>query len=128
LGRVRFLLGEHRRAEEALRAASVPEAPLLVRYLAAVFRGNVAEARRDEAAARRHYEQALELLPRAQAPMLALSRMCDAHGDAGCARRWLIASLKDVDAKREDYWWTYPRGQTWRIVERIAELRRLGLE
>ncbi|HEX7087659.1 MAG TPA: hypothetical protein VF198_14955 [Vicinamibacterales bacterium] len=129
LGRVRFLLGEHRRAEEALRAASVPGAPLLVRYLAAVFRGNVAEARRDEATARRHYERALDLLPGAQAPMLALSRMCDARGDTACARRWLVASLNAVDdTRREDYWWTYPRGQTWRIAERIAELRRLGLE
>ncbi len=128
LGRVRFLLGEPDRAEEALRAASAPEAPLLVRYLAAVFRGNVAEARRDQAGARQYYEQALDLLPGAQAPMLALSRMCDARGDTACARRWLIASLNEADPKREDYWWTYPRGQTWRIVERLAELRRLGLE
>jgi tetratricopeptide (TPR) repeat protein len=128
LGRVRFLLGEHDRAEEALRAASVPGAPLLVRYLAAVFGGGVAEASRDEASARQSYERALDLLPGAQAPMLALSRLCDARGDTACARRWLVASLNEVDPKREDYWWTYPRGQTWRIAERIAELRRLGLE
>ncbi len=128
LGRVRHRLGHHDRAATALAAAAADKAPLLVRYLAALFTGGLAEDRDDAAAAERSYAQALTLLPDAQAPMLSLSRLCDARGDTPCARTWLLRSMSAVKPTREDYWWTYRRGQTWRLEERFTELRRQGLQ
>ena len=60
--------------------------------------------------------------------MLALSRICDARGDTPCAQAWLVRSLNAAKPTREDYWWTYRRGQTWRLEERFTELRRQGLQ
>ena len=128
LGRIRQRLGHHDRAGAALAAASADEAPLMVRYLAALFSGELAEDRRDLPGAQRAYAQALDLLPNAQAPMLALSRICDARGDTPCAQAWLVRSLNAAKPTREDYWWTYRRGQTWRLEERFTELRRQGLQ
>ena len=124
-GRVRQLLGDERDAAEAFDAVDrLQPAPFLA-YLSRLFRAELAETAGDLTAARQRYRECQALMPLAQAPAMALSRLGDAQGDEHEARRWLRRSFAAVTPGREDPWWEYPWGQRRLLPERLARLRQL---
>jgi tetratricopeptide (TPR) repeat protein len=125
LGHVLQLTGNPDEAEAALAKVSETTTDKRWRYLAEMFRADLAESRGDVAAARRHYAAALEHWSAAQAPILALSRLSASEGDWPAAKARL-ASLEPQNGGRfEDPWWAYPFGQAWRIDAGVATLRTL---
>jgi tetratricopeptide (TPR) repeat protein len=125
LGHALLLTGKAADVEAAL--AKVPETTTDTRwrYLAELFRADLAESRGDVAAARQRYAAALEVWPQAQAPILALSRLSASEGDWPAAKARL-ASLEPQNGGRfEDPWWAYPFGQAWRLDAAVATLRTL---
>jgi hypothetical protein len=127
LGHARGLRGRNSEAAAAYAAVTASDAPPNLRYLARVFAGALADEAGDAAAARRHYEAALQLYPAAQRPKLALSAACFAAGDRACADTWLERSMAEVSPDRADPWWTYADGQAWLADRRLAALRARGL-
>jgi tetratricopeptide (TPR) repeat protein len=108
LGRVLGLLGRSEDAARELRAALRRAPEPLLEYFAALFLGREADTlgHRDEA--RRSYERAAALFPRAQSPRLALSELAMHHGDASVATAaldsmWRLSSV----GQGEDPWWDY---------------------
>ena len=67
-------------------------------------------ARGDAVSADQLYRESLALMPVAQAPSLALSRLADSRGDLRDARRWLQRSFVAVGPRREDPWWADSAG------------------
>lgn len=128
LGRVRGLLGNLDDAREVLERVTASDAPTYLRYVAWLFMGELAEEERAADTARAAYRRAVELMPHAQAPMSALSRLCDAEADAVCARRWLDQSFAAADADRPDPWSLYPHGQAWLLDARLERFRHGGLQ
>ena len=127
LGRVRSLLGNRDGAREVLEQVTASAAPTYLRYVAWLFMGELDEVERAPDTARAAYRRAVELMPHAQAPLSALSRLCDAEADAACARRWLDQSFAAADPDRPDPWWLYPHGQAWIMDVRLEEFRQRGL-
>jgi tetratricopeptide (TPR) repeat protein len=122
-GRARFLQGNLKAARSYIEPLRQGSPPAFVRYLAWLFLGDVEERESKWEAARHAYEQARRIAPQAQAPLLAMSRLCDAAADARCAREFLERSLSAVSAKRLDPWWDYHRGQAWLGEIRLSALR-----
>lgn len=122
-GRVNSHLGNRNAARRDLEEVTAGDAPARLRSLAWLFLGELEEQERRWHQAREAYERALALSPRAQAPMLALSRLCDAGGDRDCARRWLQRSFDALGRDRADPWWDYLRGQAWQSGPRLTSLR-----
>ena len=127
LGHASALRGRARDAADAYAAVASSDAPAHLRYLARVFAGDLADAAGDGAAARQHYEAALQLYPAAQRPKLALSAACFVAGDRACADSWLEQSMSEVAPDRADPWWRYADGQAWLADRRLAALRERGL-
>lgn len=127
-GRVNSHLGDRTAARRALERVATSNAPANLRYLAQLFLGDLAERERQPERARAAYESALALFPRAQAPMLALSLLCDSAGEAECARQWLSQSMAAAARGRLDPWWAYQRGQAWLGDRRLIAFRATGLE
>ena len=125
LGRVLLLLGRGVEAEASF--AKVPEATAdkRWRYLAEMFRADLADGAGDRAAARTRYEAALAIWPEAQAPVLALSRLSASEGDWPAAQARLATLAPRAGGRGEDPWWAYGFGQAWRIDAGLATLRRL---
>lgn len=123
LGRVKSHLGNRNAARQDLEEVTASDAPARLRSLAWLFLGELEEQERRRDQAREAYERALALSPAAQAPMLALSRLCDAGGDRDCARRWLQRSFDALGRDRADPWWDYLRGQAWQSGPRLTSLR-----
>jgi tetratricopeptide (TPR) repeat protein len=126
LARVRQLLGDAtqaRRLLEAVLERSTP-APFL-RYHARLFLGELDEQAGDSASAATHYTEALVVMPVAQAPALALSRLNDTSGNIADAKRWLTRSLVAVSSNRDDPWWRYAKGQAWLVPERFQALQEI---
>jgi tetratricopeptide (TPR) repeat protein len=125
VGRVLLLLGRVDEAEAAF--AKVPEstADRRWRYLAEMFRADVADGRGDRAVARSRYEAARAIWPESQAPILALSRLSATDGDWPAAQAHLAALSPRAGGRAEDPWWAYGFGQAWRIDAALATLRRL---
>jgi len=128
LGRVRGLLGNLDAAREVLERVTASAAPTYLRYVAWLFMGELAEEERASDTARAAYRRAVELMPHAQAPMSALSRLCDAEADAACARRWLDQAFAAAEPDRPDPWWLYPHGQAWLVEVRLERFRHRGLQ
>lgn len=126
-GRINSHLGDHKEARRAFERVATGDAPALLRYLAQLFQGDLADREQRPDEARAAYEAASVLYPSAQAPLLSLSRLCDAAGDQTCARRWLTRSLAATKPGRVDPWWDYQRGQAWRLQERLSRFRARGL-
>lgn len=127
-GRINTHLGDRTAARRALDQVAASDAPAQLRYLAYLFLGDLAEREQQPDRARAAYESALTLIPTAQAPMLALSLLCDGAGESACARRWLAQSLAATRRGRLDPWWAYQRGQAWLGDARLAAFRATGLQ
>ena len=81
-------------------------------YFAELFLGREEEALGNRSDAKRHFENAAELYPKAQSPRLALSQLARRSGDRAGALRALqgVTSLPSTplnDAARMDPWWEY---------------------
>jgi tetratricopeptide (TPR) repeat protein len=126
LGHASALRGRTSDAADAYAAVASSDAPAHLRYMARVFAGELADESGDAAAARQHYEAALQLYPEAQRPKLALSAACFFSGDRACADSWLERSMAEVSPDRADPWWTYADGQGWLADRRLAALRERG--
>lgn len=124
-GRVRQLLGDEREAAEAFDAVDRLQPSPFLAYLSRLFRAELAETTGDLAAANQRYRECQAMMPLAQAPAMALSRIGDASGDEHEARRWLRRSFAAVAGDRDDPWWEYPHGQRRLLPERLARLRQL---
>lgn len=109
LGRVLTMTGSAPAAISELRRAASEAQETDQQYYAQLFLGAALEATRNEAAARTAYRAAAVLVPRAQAPHLALSYLAASSGDRAGARTALLSVLGDDDAtaKRADPWWRY---------------------
>ncbi len=108
LGRVRGRMGDHKRAVADLQAAEKATDQETL-YLAHLFRGAEEEALGNREAAREAYQHAVEVLPKAQAPYVALSRLAAGAGARGEAQEALeqVWRLPQADLQREDPWWQY---------------------
>jgi tetratricopeptide (TPR) repeat protein len=98
-------------------------------YYIRMFLGREEEllGRHDEA--RRHFEAAAALFPRAQSPWLAIGRLLAHGGDFSGARQVLDQGLRTMPAEpfSEDPWWIYDLGpgryaQT--MLDKVYELAR----
>jgi tetratricopeptide (TPR) repeat protein len=127
-GRVNALLGDRKAARRAFDDVAASGAPAQLRYMAQLFLADLAEREQQPDHARAAYEAALALFPTAQAPMLALSQLCDSAGESECARRWLSQSMAATGRGRLDPWWAYLRGQAWIAEQRLAAFRARGLQ
>jgi tetratricopeptide (TPR) repeat protein len=127
-GRVNALLGDRKAARRAFDDVAASGAPAQLRYMAQLFLADLAEREQQPDRARAAYEAALAMFPTAQAPMLALSQLCDSAGDSECARRWLSQSMAATGRGRLDPWWAYLRGQAWLADQRLAAFRARGLQ
>jgi tetratricopeptide (TPR) repeat protein len=129
LGRVAQLQGrtdEARAAFEQVLAQS--SAAPFEHYHARLFLGELFEDLNAPSSASAQYVEAIVLMPVAQAPAMALSRLSDASGDSAGARRWLTRSLVAAGPDREDPWWRYASGQLAQLSERLVRLRELRVE
>ena len=126
-GRINRHLGDRRTARRALGQVAASDAPTALKYLARIFLGELSELEQQPAEAVTEYQAALALVPSAQAPMLALSRLCDAAADVPCASQWLQRSFDATRRNRVDPWWQYQRGQAWMLEGRLARFRAEGL-
>jgi Tfp pilus assembly protein PilF len=109
LGRVLARQGKDDEADAALTAAAAGDTAR-VRYLAHLFRGELADHRGDLAAARREYEAAMKEAPECQTPYLALGHLEDAAGNAARARQ-LVGQLAQLGpTSTDDPWWSYQNG------------------
>ena len=127
-GRICSHLGDRNEARRALDEVAASDGPAHLRYLAHLFLGDLAEREQQPDRARLAYESALALVPTAQAPMLALSLLCDGAGEPECARRWLSRSMAATGRGRLDPWWAYQRGQAWLGDSRLVAFRARGLQ
>ena len=128
LGRVRQLRGRAAEARADFNTVGRQPAWPDLRYLALMFRAEMAEEAGDAVSADQLYRESLALMPLAQAPSLALSRLADSLGDLRGARRWLQRSFVAVGPAREDPWWTYLQGQGRLLGERLDRLREMALQ
>jgi tetratricopeptide (TPR) repeat protein len=95
LGRVMGLQGRHGDAAAQLKQAMATEGDSLTRYYASLFLGTELQALGDLDEARRSFERAAALYPRAQSPHLALSQLARRSGDrAGASSRSAMSSCK----------------------------------
>jgi tetratricopeptide (TPR) repeat protein len=125
LGRVLLLLDRVGEAAAAFDAMPATTADKRWRYLAEMFRAEVAERRRDLAAARERYHAALAVWPDSQGAVLALSRIEASQGDWPAAQARLAVLAPRAGGRPEDPWWAYGFGQAWRLEAGLATLRRL---
>jgi len=112
LGHTLGELGEHEEAAAELRQAFAANLKGNQLYFAELFLGREEEALGYRADAKRHFENAAELYPKAQSPRLALSQLARRSGDRAGAIRALqgVTSLRSTplnDAARMDPWWEY---------------------
>lgn len=126
-GRINRHLGDRRAARRALGQVAASDAPTALKYLARIFLGDLSELEQQPADAVTEYQAALALVPSAQVPMLALSRLCDAAADVPCTSQWLQRSFDATRRNRVDPWWQYQRGQAWMLEGRLSRLRAGGL-
>jgi tetratricopeptide (TPR) repeat protein len=110
-GRVLGLLGKHAEAAVELRRAVADLSDRQMLYYAGLFLGASEEALGDRDAARVAYEQAAELFPLAQSPLLALSQLARRQGDrAGALRaidRLFALPAEELDEHADPWWWYY---------------------
>ncbi len=123
--------GEHAREEALtlLREASALAANPTLKYLAALFAGDIEEKRGDLAAASISYRTAIATCPRAQTARLAFSHVqLNQFGNEQPAQntlRPLISGPPPADDVCEpDPWRIYRYGHAWRFAELVKALRK----
>jgi len=126
-GRVLFALGKPAEAAIELRRAvgELTESQLL--YYAELFLGAAEEALGNRDAARVAYQQAAELFPRAQSPLLALSQLARRYADRGGALRAidrLFALEEEARDLQDDPWWSYYVAQARDADDLLEAMRR----
>jgi hypothetical protein len=113
LGHVECVRGNCGSGMRNLRAgADLAKGDLVVSYYAAMFLGQAEEARGRYDQARKDYEHAAALFPRAQSPLLALGALADRTGDRQAVGRHAnqLWSLPSDSEYRYDPWWAYDGG------------------
>jgi len=110
-GHVRARLGEAEPALSALRGIDDPALEPELRYYAALFLGDAAEAAGRPEDAGAAYARASGLFPSVRSPRLALSHLAWQGGDRSSAQAQLEAILAASDAADEDPMWRYPTFQ-----------------
>ncbi len=125
LGRVLALRGRHEEAIEQLKQGQSATEPVL-QFYAHLFLGGEFEAVGNGPEARRSYERAVAIQPRAQSPLLGLSRVADQAGDRAAARQMIarVLELPADDVERADPWWIYDLVQARRVDGLLAQLRQ----
>jgi tetratricopeptide (TPR) repeat protein len=128
LGRVLAQLGHEDQAAKELETCLAPRADPAIRYLAALFLGQVREERNDLAAAEAAYRGARASVPTGIAATLALARVLDAAGrsDAASAAVAAVLEPRAGDARPPDPWWLYQMGQLTDLGTRLKALRALA--
>lgn len=109
LGHTLGEMGRHDEAAIELRRAIDARLNGPQLYFAELFFGHEEQALGRPDAAKRHYENAAELYPKAQSPWLALSQLARQSGDRLGALRALkgITALPSEERYRWDPWWGY---------------------
>jgi tetratricopeptide (TPR) repeat protein len=126
-GRVMGLLGKHAEAAAELRRAVADLGDRQMLYYTGLFVGAEEEALGNRDAARVAYEQAAELFPMAQSPLLALSQLARRHGDRGNAQRAmdrLFALPGEERDLKDDPWWWYYVAQARDADDLLAAMQR----
>jgi tetratricopeptide (TPR) repeat protein len=125
LGHILARSGRSRDAVRELRRVVDEADEPLLRYYGALFLGDAAEAMGDFTLARKSYEDARALYPRAQSPSLALSHLSSRNGDNKSAVVHLAEILKaplDPTLDDSDPWWEYYDAAGRKGPTRLAEL------
>jgi tetratricopeptide (TPR) repeat protein len=112
LGHTLGELGSHDEAAAELRKALDARLNGAQLYYGELFLGREEEALGNGEDAKRHFQNAAELYPRAQSPRLALSELARRSGDRAGALRALrgVTSVRSTalnDAEHTDPWWDY---------------------
>ena len=128
LGRVLWRLGQRQEAQAALEEAVAGPADPTLLYLAHLFLGRVHEDSGRLEPALRHYRLALGLDPKAQSAAIALSHALRLAGEAEESRRVLRTALAVAGRRERDAYWDYLMGNTLRVEDEFAALRRESLE
>ena len=124
LARVRLMKGQRAHARDLLDRLLGDDVPVQVRYLALLFRAAASEEAGDMKAASRDYEAAVQAIPGAQTPLLALGRIADERNRPPDARKWVGRALAPA-TRAVDPWRLYIQGQAWQFHDRVASLRTL---
>jgi tetratricopeptide (TPR) repeat protein len=124
LGQVLGRLGRHDEALVELRTASQAADPVIT-YYAHLLIGREEDARGNIANARAAYERAAAIVPRAQAPRLALSEIEMRSGNRAAARRWMDEALATTgSAPSPDPWTFYSQSAGRTAAALLAALGR----
>ena len=109
LARITAARGQHREAIELLQQALAAGPPDVLHYLAAMLLGDDEQAVGRRAAARGHYEEAAQLFPTAQSPLLALGLLArdGSEREAATAALERLGRLPAEPERRVDPWWVY---------------------
>jgi tetratricopeptide (TPR) repeat protein len=124
LARVRLLKGQVEQSRGLLDRVLAEDVPVVIRYLALLFRAAAAEESGNVHYATRDYRAAVDSIPGAQTPMLALGRIADEHNQPADARKWVERALTP-ETGAVDPWRRYIQGQAWQVGARMASLRTL---
>jgi tetratricopeptide (TPR) repeat protein len=122
LGRVLMLQGDDRQALEIFQSVR-SAADRSVTYLAILFTGGVHERRGTLGNAVDSYQEAVTILPQAQAAYVALSEALQRSGRGDHARAVLEKLLAEPREPRHEPFWTYFFEPTELVHNRLAELR-----
>jgi hypothetical protein len=125
LGHVLGLRGQHQEAIEQLRQG-VSAAELVLQYYANLFLGREFEDLGNGTEARRSYERAAALAPRAQSPLLGLSRLAEHAGDRAAAREAMarVFEFPPNEFERSDPWWVYEVVQARAVDIMLDDVRQ----
>jgi hypothetical protein len=125
LGRVIDQLGRHDAALVQFTAVLEARPDRALAFYAHVFRGDAERALQQYDAARRSYQQALDLFPRAQSARIALSYLARQRSDQEAALAVLLPTLSasPVGRQDDDPWWDYHRGDGRHADELLQQLR-----
>lgn len=123
-GRVLTGLGRRTDGVRELRAATASTDDPLLRYWAHLFLGRALETAGDDDEARAAFERAHALYPRAQSPVLSLSRIADATGAVEAADPLAaLLGLQEPTSIQDDPWLTYHEGIGRDVEDLIERLR-----
>ncbi len=129
LARVRGLLGRPEQSATELRETLARTSDATLQYFGQMFLGVAETALGRGQHARRAFEAAARLFPRAQSPRLALGELARRAGDVEGASAVLLPHLGTTPVERsEEPWWDYYRGEGRYVDILLAELRRPYLE